>query len=288
METSIPRVVAVLGRGVLTPGSPLVPADDLGFTRGDGCFDALRVVRDAEGVRVDHATRHLERFARSAAAMGLPPIDVAAWTGLVHEAAEAWEGEGEAVCKVIWTRGGEFVASDPVGVALVAPVPGSCVPLRVAALTTGRRADAFRDAPWLLGGVKTISYATNAAAKREAARRGADDAVFVSSDGYLLEGPTSALVVARHGLLDTTPTAHTGILPSVTLAVIAEHAAAAGREVRERLMKPEELGLATGVWLVSAIRGVCPVVELDGRPLPFNPRITRTLARWAGFAPAEG
>lgn len=286
METSDHRVVALLGRGVIPTDSSPIAADDLGFTRGDGCFDAMRVVRDAAGVRVDHRDKHLARFARSAAAMDLPPIDVPAWTALVQQAAESWRGEGEAVCKVIWTRGGEFVASDPVGVALIAPVPVSCVPLRLASLSTGRAAEAFCDAPWLLGGVKTISYALNAAAKREANRRGVDDALFVSSDGFLLEGPTSALVVARDGVLDTTPTAHTGILASVTLDVIREQAGNHGREVRERLLRPEELALADGAWLVSAIRGVCPIVELDGRRVDFNPRISTTLARWAGFAAA--
>ncbi|MDN5571062.1 MAG: aminodeoxychorismate lyase [Propionibacteriaceae bacterium] len=286
MESSNHRVVALLGHGVIPPNSPPIAADDLGFTRGDGCFDAMRVVRDAHGVRVDHRDRHLARFARSAAAMDLPPIDVSAWAGLIDQAAAAWTGDGEAVCKVIWTRGGEFVASDPVGVVLIAPGPASCVPLRVAGLHTGRTSDAFRNAPWLLGGVKTISYAMNAAAKREANRRGVDDALFISSDGYLLEGPTSALVVARDGLLDTTPTQDTGILASVTVDVLREHAAQHGREFRERLIQPEELNLVDGAWLVSAIRGVCPIIELDGRSVAFSPRISHTLARWAGFAAA--
>ena len=48
----VAQVVAVMGRGVVAPQTPLMLADDLGFTRGDGCFDAVRVVV-GETTRVD-------------------------------------------------------------------------------------------------------------------------------------------------------------------------------------------------------------------------------------------
>lgn len=263
--------------------APQVLADDLGLTRGDGCFDALRVVKDAGGVRLDHADAHLARFARSAALLDMDPIDVPAWRALIDTTAAAWPGTGEGFCKVIWTRGPEYALGSHVGLVIVGRTPPSGTPLRVATMTTGRASDAFADAPWLLGGVKTLSYGVNVAAKREAARRGADDVLFVSSDGYLLEGPTSALIVARDGAFTSTPVEGTGILRSVTAAVLAAKAAEHGREFRYRLMEPEELRVADGAWLVSAIRGVCPIVAVDGAGINLNARATETLTRWAGF-----
>ena len=47
----VPHLVAVLGRGVVGSDEPLVTADDLGLTRGDGCFDSARVVTSASGGR---------------------------------------------------------------------------------------------------------------------------------------------------------------------------------------------------------------------------------------------
>ena len=43
------QVVAVMGRGVVDAGTPIATGDDLGITRGDGCFDATLVAWDGEG-----------------------------------------------------------------------------------------------------------------------------------------------------------------------------------------------------------------------------------------------
>ena len=54
------QVVAVLGRGVVPRDTPLLVADDLGLTRGDGCFDACRVVvSDISGVQLELNQRHM-------------------------------------------------------------------------------------------------------------------------------------------------------------------------------------------------------------------------------------
>ena len=68
----------------------------------------------------------------------------------------------------------------------------------VAAMTLARGlpAEGAADMPWLLAGAKTLSYAVNMAALRHAERHGAGDVIFVSSEGYVLEGPRSTVVIA--------------------------------------------------------------------------------------------
>ena len=63
-------------------------------------------------------------------------------------------------------------------------------------LDRGLPANGVDAMPWLLAGAKTLSYAVNMAALRHAARQGAGDVIFVSSDGYILEGPRSTVVIA--------------------------------------------------------------------------------------------
>ncbi|WP_341856930.1 aminotransferase class IV [Brachybacterium sp. GPGPB12] len=59
------------------------------------------------------------------------------------------------------------------------------------------------------------------AAVREAKRRGAADVLFVSSDGYALEGPTSTLLVRRGDTFLTTP-ASAGVLAGTAVATLFE------------------------------------------------------------------
>lgn len=280
------QLLAVLGRGILASETAVLSADDLGVTRGDGCFDAVRITVDARGTRAHYLDEHLARFTRSAAALQIAAPAEAAWRELIDLALAAWNQPGEAVLKLVLTRGQESMVSAAFGYLTITQVGDHSRARRgvtAVSLDRGFRSDAFADAPWLLGGVKTISYATNVAAKREATARGMDEAIFRSSDGFLLEGPTAGLVFAADDRLWTTPTAGTGVLESVTIgalfAAARQHDVATG----EALFTPADAVKADGVWLVSAIRGVLPVVQLDGHEVHHDPAVTSVLAQAAGF-----
>ena len=130
---------------------------------------------------------------------------------------------------------------------------------------------------------KLLSYALHTSARREAARRGADDALFVSSDGYALEGPTASLLWVSDGALHTTATGDTGILASVTVELLREWADAADVRFEPGLITLDALRGVTGAWLASSVRGVCPIAVLDGRSLPVSASWTDRLAAAAGF-----
>ena len=290
----IAHVVAVLGRGVVDPDEPVATADDLGLTRGDGCFDSVRVVTDESGaaraVDLDH---HLDRLDRSAGALGIRPPTHEEWRALVAQALQAWTTPGEAVLKLLLTRGREWRPGGPTAVLTITerrPPPvaatGAGAPTRgitAVTLSRGHASDAFADAPWLLGGIKTLSYVVNAAATREARRRGADDVIFTSTDGFALDGPTSGLLVVRDGAFLSTPTGGTGILESVTVAAILDAARSDGSPARYELVPVDDLFTADGVWLVSSGRGPAPVTALDGTSLPVDPDLVAQVARHAGF-----
>lgn len=289
--TEVPHVVAVLGRGVLDEDEPVVTADDLGLTRGDGCFDSTRVVTGEQGsAHVIDLDEHLDRLGRSARAMGIDNPTRGEWRELVEQAVAAWSTPGEAVLKLVLTRGREWRASGPTAMCTIthrgpSPVPGATAPRSITAvtLTRGHPSDAYLDAPWLLGGVKTLSYVVNVAAVREAKRRGAEDVIFTTTDGYALDGPTSGLLVVRDGVFLSTPTGGTGILESVTVGAIFEAARRDGREARFELVPVADLYTADGLWLVSSGRGPALVTGLDGRALATDPELAARVARYAGF-----
>ncbi|OKH63676.1 4-amino-4-deoxychorismate lyase, partial [Mycobacterium sp. SWH-M5] len=140
--------------------------------------------------------------------------------------------------------------------------------------------------PWLAAGAKTLSYAVNMAALRHAQRRGAGDVIFVSSDGYLLEGPRSTVVIATQGdegqPLLLTPPPWYPILRGTTQQALFETARNKGVDCDYRALRLADLLTAQGVWLISSITLAARVHTLDGAPL----RATLTAADVTGLVDA--
>ncbi len=195
---SEPGVVVTLDGQLHDPQTPLLHADDLAVVRGDGIFESL-LVRDGRPCLLE---AHLGRLTQSARLMDLPEPDLPRWRAAVATAASAWTEQGgeEGVLRLVYSRGRES-GSPPTAFAMIGALAGRVAVVRkdgVAAVTLARGlpADGATDMPWLLAGAKTLSYAVNMAALRHAERQGAGDVIFVSSDGYILEGPRSTVVIA--------------------------------------------------------------------------------------------
>ena len=185
------------------------------------------------------------------------------------------------------TRGRESAPLQPVtGILTIAPLDAAAIGGRsgisVITLSRGHAADAFTDVPWLLGGIKSLSYAINVAAGREAKRRGADDVLFVSADRYALEAPRSALVWRDGERLCTTRLDGTGILASITQAAAFAGATAERVRTSYELITIDELRRSDGAWLLSSGRLVAPILELDGIRLAHDGEWTDRLCDWIG------
>lgn len=288
MPPSPARLVAVLGAGLVDPATPILRADDLGATRGDGCFEGCRLLTSSDGVSsVDKLDAHLARMGRSAAGLQLE-FDEPRWRELIAEAAKAWITPGEAALKLVLTRGDGV---HPTGFLTVTPLGPDYARLRrdglrVITLTRGTTSDTFADAPWLLGGIKTLSYAVNMAAMREAERRGADDVIFTSADGQVLESPTSSVLWTVGRALHTIPTGANGILGGTTQHLLFDRAEAAGWTLRTVAATADDLHAADGVWLTSSVRGPVDVVEIDGKQRTRIPDIDAEIRALSGFPSA--
>lgn len=272
------QLVARLGVGVCEDG--FISADDLGVNRGDGCFDATLVRVNGTQVSADFVDEHLDRLANSARLLGMAPVDQGAWHELTTIALAAWaeRAGNEAVCKFVCTRGQESVAGPALGFITITELSAARIAAREAStavsLTAGRAAAALQNAPWLLGGAKSLSYGTNLAFVREAHRRGVTDAVMIATDGVVLEGPQSGIIAARDGVLFSTPVSSTGILDSITVRHVLQRWRNAGGHTEHRMYGIEELFEADAVWFASSIRGLTPILELDGKMLSLDPALT--------------
>ncbi|MCU1583569.1 MAG: 4-amino-4-deoxychorismate lyase [Microbacteriaceae bacterium] len=259
------------------PASPLLSALDLGATRGDGIFETISVGNG----RPQALEHHLRRFASSAAALELPAPDADAWRSAILAAIDSLDPAEESSVKTVLTRGIEGDGR-PTGWVFATHSPDfshvRTEGIRVVTLDRGYRHDVEQTSPWLLAGAKTLSYAVNRSVVREANRRGADEVIFVSSDGFVLEGPSSS-VVFRVGDRLVTPGTGLGILDGTTQASIFRYAEGIGLETGFQLLTPDELRLADAVWLVSSVRLAAPVRELDGEPLAIDHDLTAGINR---------
>jgi 4-amino-4-deoxychorismate lyase len=257
--------VAVAGRGLVDPDEPVLHADDEALLRGRAAFETTRIY-GGKPFRLDE---HLARLAGSAARIGLPPVDVGLCAELAEQAMEGAD-EPDAVLRLYWTAGREG-RGRATTLALVSSLPPQLDDLRsggikVIALPLGLEADLRAFAPWLLGGVKSTSYAVNMAAEAEAKRRGADDAVFLASGDIVLEGPVTNVWWRLERVLYT-PALELGILAGVTRATLIAEAGRLGYEVREGVFPLDHMAAAEEAFTSSSVREVMPAIELDGKPV---------------------
>lgn len=266
---------------------PQLMATDQGATRGDGVFESMLAV----GGRPRKLDAHLMRLEGSARALDLRIPGQEAWRAAIGTAVTEYRAkhpaaspeEDEVVVKLIVTRGVEGAAS-PTSWVQASPVPATSRRQRetgidVILLDRGYDSQVGERAPWLLLGAKTLSYAMNMAALRHAHKQGADDVIFTSTDGRVLEGPTATVLLAHLDTFDDgaggirtirrliTPQLDSGILPGTSQGALFTAAKAAGWELGYGPLEPQDLFEADAVWLISSIRLLAPVNHLDGREI---------------------
>ncbi|BCW73151.1 aminodeoxychorismate lyase [Arthrobacter sp. NicSoilB8] len=288
------------GGRVADASKPQLMATDLGATRGDGVFESLLAV----GGRPRKIQAHLTRLAGSARLLELdiPAEDV--WRRAVDTAISEYRRQDpavaaaggtardEVVVKLLVTRGPEGAAAPTCWVQASAPAAAGRrqreTGIDVILLDRGYDSEVGERAPWLLLGAKTLSYAVNMAALRYAHQHGADDVIFTSADGRVLEGPTSTVLLAHLETVDDgaggvrtirrliTPQLDSGILPGTSQGALFTAAKAAGWELGYGPLEPKDLLDADAVWLISSIRLLAPVNHIDGQEIG-TPELRRQL-----------
>ncbi|MGW0159577.1 aminodeoxychorismate lyase [Mycobacterium sp. NPDC003323] len=243
-------VVVTLDGLVRAPTEPLIAAADPMLRRGAGVFETV-LLRGGRPCLLD---AHLVRLGASAAVAGMPGPDADRWRSAVRTAVAQWSA-GDGVLRLVHGREVSFVT--------VSSVPQRAVAARrdgLAAITL----DPGPRSP--LTAAKSLSYALNSAALRESHRRGAADAIYVDTQGRVLEGPRSSVLIAMgETLLSPPPTLP--ILAGTTVAALFDIAP----DCAFRPVTLTDLFAAQGVWLLSAVTLAARVHTLDGVALAPAP-----------------
>ncbi|BBL78183.1 2-keto-4-methylthiobutyrate aminotransferase [Rubrobacter xylanophilus] len=249
---------------LLAPGEAGLDPRDRGYALGDGLFETM-LCREG-GVPL--LARHLARMRRGAEVLGmhLPPETELA--GAVARTVKA-NGLQDGAVRLTVSRGvPEVRGLLPTGRERATVVvqahpyayPEELYRRGMEAITCGIR----RNERSPLARIKSLSYLENVLARREAAVRGADEAILLNTADMLAGASAANVFLVRGGGL-ITPEVDAGALPGVARGVVLELAGRLGLEVEERPVEPGELAAAEGCFLTNALMGIMPVRRVDGR-----------------------
>jgi len=265
----VPEALRVNGRAAR--GVSLL---ERGLHYGDGLFETIACVAG----RARFLDRHLRRLTEGCARLAMPPVDAA---GLRREIETLAAGAARAVIKLLVTRGAAVMRGyaltgreQPTRIMLRYPWPGDDptlardgVRVRIARLRLGENP--------ALAGLKHCNRLEQVLARAEWTDTGITESLLFSSSGALISGTMTNVFLVRDSMLVTPRMDRCGVA-GVMRAVVLDLAAEAGIAAGERVLEAQHLAQAQELFLTSALTGIRPIRELDGRPLAPGP-VTRAL-----------
>lgn len=244
-----------------------------GLHYGTGVFEGIRVYATADGPAGFRLTDHMKRLVSSAKAYWIP----LEWTvdELVAAASSVVRANRLGAC---YLRPIVFLGTGSLGLNPAGAVPRAAIAawewgayLGEAGLRDGIRVAV---SSWRRIGHESLipnakgtgQYINSVMAKSEAIRRGYDEAILLSQDGFVTEGSGENLFLVRDGIVHTPPTS-SGALAGITRDTVRTLLREDGFEVREDRVTRADVYYADEVFFTGTAAEVTPIREIDDRPV---------------------
>ena len=248
-----------------------------GLHYGTGVFEGIRCYETERGPAVFRLPEHLQRLENSARLLYMElPYSVEELRAATHELLShnglpacyirpiAFYGFGEL---------GVSTAGNPVETVIMSWPWGAY--LGEDSLTKGITA---KISSWKRIGPNTIPHAAKATgvylnsmlATTEARRGGYDEAILLTDDGYIADGPGENVFVVRDGVI-TTPPLSTSILPGITRDTVITIARDLGYTVEESALIRTDLYIADELFMTGTAAEVTPVRAVDDQEIGVGP-----------------
>jgi len=253
-----------------------------GLHYGSGVFEGVRCYDTAAGPAVFRLTDHMRRLDRSARLIGMQlPYSLEELCSGCNDLLSA-NGLRECYIRPIAFYGfGELGVSargNPVETVIMAWPWGTY--LGEEALRSGIRA---KISSWQRIPANVVPHASKATgiyvnsmlAVNEAHRAGYDEAILLSPEGNVADGPGETIFIVANGTIST-PDLSSGILHGITRDSILTIARDRGYEVRERNLIRSDLYLADEAFMCGTAAEVTPLRSVDDHELGVGP-VTREL-----------
>jgi len=268
----------------------VVSVFDHGFLYGEGIYETLRTYHG----RPFLYDRHMRRLRNSARmiVLELPFTDADLASQIRETMAAAGLNGVEAYIRVLVTRGVGDLTYD----LQATPTPSVVIIVKPQvdpppeAYERGVRVvivDVVRNHPETVNPmIKSNNLLNNALAAQEAIRRGGFEAIMRNYRGELAECTTSNLFIVKGGAA-ITPPLESGLLPGITREFLFDVGQEIGVDVREQVLRDEDLFAADEAFLTSTTREAVPIVKVDeraigdGRPGPVTKKLLEGFRRRA-------
>lgn len=216
---------------------------------GVGLFETMLVVRD----RVTLERAHFERMADGARQLTIPEPEEGAWAEAIRSALRVEAGAEELAIRCT------YLNSEPNGSAPSWTIVGRAFEIPPVTLRRRNRGRVVLLPPSIqraMPQLKSISHLASVVGLRHAEERDADEGLFTTAGGGLLEG-TATNVFAVEGQTLVTPPVEAGILPGIVRGWVIENAPRVGWSVKTRLLGRDDL--LGGSFLTGSLTGLAPV-----------------------------
>jgi branched-chain amino acid aminotransferase len=287
--TGMSATVNVNGR-ISGDRDAVISVFDHGFLYGEGIYETMRTYHG----RVFLYDRHMRRLRNSARmiVLDIPFTDEELSEQIRETMAAASLNGAEAYIRVLVTRGIGDLTYDPEAtprpsiVTIVKPhvdPPAEAYEKGVRAVIV----DVVRNHPGTVNPmIKSNNLLNSALAMQEAIRRGGFEGIMRNYRGELSECTTSNLFIVRNGAA-LTPPLSAGLLPGITREFLFDVGKDVGVDVREEVLRDEDLFGADEAFLTSTTREALPIVTVDdttigdGKPGPVTKRLLEGFRRRA-------
>ena len=265
----MPAMVNVNGR-ISDEHEAVISVFDHGFLYGEGIYETLRTYSG----RLFLFDRHLRRLRNSARMikLTLPFTDQELTRHISDTIAGTKLGGKEAYVRVLVTRGVGELTYD----LKATPKPSWVIIVKTLVAPSAEiyergckvvLVDTVRNHPGSVSPtIKCNNLMNQALAAQQAFERGAFDGVMRNYRGELTEFATSNLFIVRNGTV-LTPPLDSGLLPGITRQFVFEIGRNVGIEVREQVLRDNDLFDADEAFLTSTTREVMPIVAVNERAI---------------------
>ena len=242
-----------------------VNVEDRGYQFADGVYEVCEV----RGARLVDFPRHMARLQRSLRELRIAePMPIVA-LGIIMREVVRRNRVTYGIVYLQVTRGvarrDHAFPPNPVKPGVVITARALDYEKKQQAATAGIAVITLPENRWPRVDIKSVSLLPNVLAKQQAREKGAHEAWYVDSEGFVTEGASSnAWIVTKDGRA-VTRAVDQGILAGITRAVLMEVLRALQIRLEERPFTPAEAREAAEAFVTSASQIVMPVVAIDGQ-----------------------